>query len=299
MSKLKTIVWASRIRTLPLALSTILTGNAMAYYLGAFDILIFLFTVITTVLLQIISNFSNDIGDSEKGADNEERIGPQRVIQSGQMTFNELKRILKITILLTLISGIALLYISKLLIWEKLLLLGVGIFAIWAADNYTKGRIAYGYKAFGDVFVFIFFGIVGVMGSLFVQFHYLNNAAFLPAIGLGLLATSVLHLNNLRDIVNDAKVGKITIATRLGYENSRIYFIILLLVGITFWCSYVFTQNSTSYCSYLYWLGFLPLVYILYRFFKIKELKDYDQLLKPTVLSIFLMSTLFFISQIL
>jgi 1,4-dihydroxy-2-naphthoate octaprenyltransferase len=299
MSQFKSILHASRLRTLPLALSCIITGNAMAYYLGAFQWEIFFLSIVTTLLLQIVSNFSNDIGDSEKGTDNEDRIGPQRAIQSGVMTPDELKKILKITMLLALLSGIALILVANILWWEKLLHFLVGLIALWAADNYTKGDIAYGYRAYGDVFVFLFFGIIGVIGSMFLNVHQLNNAALLPAIGVGCLTTSVLHLNNLRDMMNDAKSGKITVAIQFGYENSRIYFIVLILIGMLSWGSYVFTQNLTNWYSYTYWLGFVPFMLILIKFLKIKELKDFDMLLKPTALATFFLSILFFISQVL
>lgn len=299
MSQFKSILHASRLRTLPLALSCIITGNAMAYYLGAFHWSIFFLSIVTTLLLQIVSNFSNDIGDSEKGTDNEDRIGPQRAIQSGVMTPDELKKILKITMLLALLSGIALILVANILWWEKLLLFLVGLIALWAADNYTKGDIAYGYRAYGDVFVFLFFGIIGVIGSMFLNVHQINNAALLPAIGVGCLTTSVLHLNNLRDMMNDAKSGKITVAIQFGYENSRIYFIVLILSGLLSWGSYVFTQNLTNWFSYTYWLGFISFILILIKFLKIKELKDFDSLLKPTALATFFLSILFFISQVL
>jgi len=299
MGKFKSILYASRLRTLPLALSCIITGHAMAYYLGAFHWVVFILCLLTTLLLQVLSNVSNDLGDGEKGTDNEERVGPPRAIQSGMLSPIEMKKILKTIRVLALISGILLLLFARILLWEKLILLVIGVSAIWAAINYTQGNIAYGYRAFGDVFVFLFFGIVGVLGSLFLNIHQINNAAFLPAVGLGCLATSVLHLNNMRDLINDAKCGKITVAIQFGYENSRVYFILLILAAIASWSSYVFTQNVTNYFSYVYWLGFIPLIFILMKFLKIKELKEYDILLKPTALTTFMLSILFFISQIL
>ena len=298
MGLLKSIIYASRLRTLPLALSCIITGHAMSYYLGAFHWVVFNLCILTTLLLQILSNFSNDLGDSEKGTDNEARIGPKRAIQSGMLSHDEMKKMLKAMIGLALISGILLLLFSNILWWEKLILLAVGLGAIWAAMNYTQGNVAYGYRAFGDIFVFLFFGIIGVLGSLFLNIHQINNAAFLPAIGVGCLAVCVLHLNNMRDLINDAHSDKITVAIKLGFENSRIYFVLLILAAITSWSSYVFTQNVTNYFSFIYWIGFIPLIFIVIRFLRLKELKDFDLLLKPTALTTFLLSILFFISQI-
>lgn len=297
--KLEDIIIASRLRTLPLAMSSIITGNAIAYYFGAFNWPIFILSILTTVSLQLLSNYSNDLGDSEKGADNDDRIGPKRTIQSGRISTSEMKRIIKISILSSLLFGIGLIVISNLLWWEKLGLFIIGIASIWAANNYTRGNLAYGYRALGDVFVFLFFGLVGVLGSLFLNIHSLNNAALLPAIGVGFLCTSVLHLNNLRDMHTDKIANKLTFAIKLGYENSKLYFLFLILGAILIWGSYVFTQNITNYFSFLYWIGFIPFLGILIRFFKIEHHAAYDQLLKPTAISTFILSILFFISQIL
>lgn len=299
MTTIQKILSAARLRTLPLALSCIITGNAIAFYFNSFSGLIMGLSILTTVLLQVLSNFSNDLGDSEKGTDNAERIGPKRAIQSGEVSADEMKSWIKITAVLALVSGVLLILIANMLWWEKLIIFILGLSALWAANNYTRGKIAYGYKAFGDLFVFIFFGLVGVLGSLFLSIHQVNNAAFLPAIGIGALSVAVLHLNNMRDFVNDKASNKITFAIRLGFENSKIYFILLILIAIISWGSYVFTQNAINFFSYIYWFGFLPLLLILAKFLKTKDYKDYDKLLKPTALSCFGLSILFFISQIL
>lgn len=299
MTTFQKILSAARLRTLPLALSCIITGNAMAYYFESFSWTIFGLSILTTLFLQVLSNFSNDLGDSEKGTDNAERIGPQRTIQSGEVSYEAMKKWIKITAGLALVSGIILILVSNILWWEKLLIFMLGLAALWAANNYTRGNVAYGYRAYGDIFVFIFFGLVGVMGSLFVSVHKLNNAAILPAIGVGALSVAVLHLNNMRDFINDQASNKITMAIKFGFENSKIYYLILIISSIVSWGSYVLTQNSVNIFSYLYWLGFIPLFFILINFFKIKELKDYDKLLKPTALTCFATSVLFFISQIL
>jgi 1,4-dihydroxy-2-naphthoate polyprenyltransferase len=298
MSNLKVLLSAARLRTLPLALSCIITGNAIAYYFEAFSTTIFLLSLLTTILLQVLSNFSNDLGDSEKGTDNSERIGPERAIQSGEISINRMKFWIKITAVLALISGVLLIFIANILWWERLIIFGLGLASLWAANNYTRGDVAYGYKAYGDAFVFVFFGLVGVLGALFLSIHKLNNAAILPSIGVGALCVSVLHLNNMRDFINDRNSNKITVAIKLGFENSKIYFILLFLLSILTWASFVFTQNAINYFSFIYWLGFIPLLFILIRFLKIKEYKDYDALLKPTALSCFFISILFFISQI-
>jgi len=299
MNQIAPYLKAARIRTLPLSLSSTIVGNAMSYYLGVFHLTIFFMTVGVVILLQILSNYANDLGDSEKGTDNADRIGPKRTVQAGLFSHEEMKRNINIIIGLTLVSGIGLIIISNLLWWERMLLFILGLSSIFAAVAYTRGHFSYGYKGLGDFSVFVFFGLLGVLGSMYLHLHFVNNAAFLPAIGVGLLSVSVLHLNNMRDRIEDEKSKKMTIAVRIGRENGRIYFLLLILFAIVFWASYVFTQNSVNWFSYLYWIGFLPLLVILKRFFSVKEDRDFDALLKPTALATFLLSILFFISQVL
>jgi 1,4-dihydroxy-2-naphthoate octaprenyltransferase len=247
----------------------------------------------------VISNFSNDIGDFEHGTDDDTRIGPKRALQSGILSPSHIKQAIKILITICIFSGIILLLIAHIFIWQKILFFSLGLISIWAANNYTRGKISYGYKMLGDVAVFLFFGILGVTGSLFLFIHTVNNASFFVAIGLGLLTVAVLHLNNMRDLNADKDHNKITLAVKLGLENSKIYFLLLVLFGILSWGCYVFTQNLTNLFSYLYFLGFLPMLFVLISFFKIKKNEDYDRLLKPLAISIFATSVLFFFSQIL
>lgn len=298
MNQIKSYLYASRLRTLPLSISCVINAGAIAYYLDAFSISIFVFCLLTVLLLQILSNFSNDIGDFEHGTDNETRIGPKRALQSGMLSPALFKKAITFLIIACLISGTTLLIISHIFWWQKILLFSLGLLSIWAANNYTRGKVSYGYKMLGDIAVFIFFGILGVTGSLFLFIHTVNNASFFVAIGLGLLTVGVLHLNNMRDLNADKAHNKITLAVKLGLENSKIYFLLLILFGIILWSCYVFTQNLTNLFSYLYFLGFIPMVFVLISFFKIKKNEDYDRLLKPLAISIFATSILFFFSQI-
>lgn len=298
MNQIKSYLYASRLRTLPLSISCVINAGAIAYYLDAFSISIFVFCLLTVLLLQILSNFSNDIGDFEHGTDDETRIGPKRALQSGMLSPALFKKAITFLIIACLISGTTLLIISHIFWWQKILLFSLGLLSIWAANNYTRGKVSYGYKMLGDIAVFIFFGILGVTGSLFLFIHTFNNASFFVAIGLGLLTVGVLHLNNMRDLNADKAHNKITLAVKLGLENSKIYFLLLILFGIILWSCYVFTQNLTNLFSYLYFLGFIPMVFVLISFFKIKKNEDYDRLLKPLAISIFATSILFFFSQI-
>lgn len=290
---------AARPRTLPLSLSGVIVGHAIAYYLGVFDDIIFGLNLTVVMLLQILSNFANDLGDSEHGVDNADRIGPKRAIQSGLISKDQMKGYIKSIVIITLLLGTLLVVISNLLWYEKMILLLIGLVAIGSAMAYTRGKISYGYRGYGDIFVFVFFGLVSVLGSLFLCIHKINNAALLPAIGIGLLSVSVLHLNNMRDRSHDALNAKRTLAVKIGRENGRIYFLLIVLLGVIFWACFPFTQNQESIFRFLYWIGLLPILFILNKFFKIKEDKQFDTLLKPMAVLTFITSVLFFISQIL
>jgi 1,4-dihydroxy-2-naphthoate octaprenyltransferase len=286
------------LRTLPLACSCAIVAGAMAYYVAAFDGIIFSLSLLTIVLLQVLSNFANDLGDSQKGTDNEHRIGPKRAVQKGLISMQKMDQYVKILTGLAFLSGLMLLYFSNMLLWQKMLFIALGIAAIAAAKFYTMGKMAYGYRGYGDIFVFLFFGIVGVVGSLFLYIHVVNLAALLPAVGVGFLSVAVLHLNNMRDVVNDLQSGKMTLAIRLGHENSKLYFLFLIVGGIFSWGFFPMTQTWVHVFSYIYYIGFIPLFYVLFIFFKIKEAAQYDKLMKPLALSVFLISLLFFVSQI-
>jgi 1,4-dihydroxy-2-naphthoate octaprenyltransferase len=298
MSSIKNLIYASRLRTLPLACSCAIVAGAMAYYVAAFDGIIFSLSLLTIVLLQVLSNFANDLGDSQKGTDNEHRIGPERAVQKGLISMQKMDQYVKILTGLAFLSGLMLLFFSNMLLWQKMLFIALGIAAIAAAKFYTMGKMAYGYRGYGDIFVFLFFGIVGVVGSLFLYIHVVNLAALLPAVGVGLLSVAVLHLNNMRDVVNDLQSGKMTLAIRLGHENSKLYFLFLIVGGIFSWGFFPLTQTWVHVFSYIYYIGFIPLFYVLLIFFKIKEAAQYDKLMKPLALSVFLISLLFFVSQI-
>jgi 1,4-dihydroxy-2-naphthoate octaprenyltransferase len=298
MSSIKNLIYASRLRTLPLACSCAIVAGAMAYYVAAFDGIIFSLSLLTIVLLQVLSNFANDLGDSQKGTDNEHRIGPERAVQKGLISMQKMDQYVKILTGLAFLSGLMLLFFSNMLLWQKMLFIALGIAAIAAAKFYTMGKMAYGYRGYGDIFVFLFFGIVGVVGSLFLYIHVVNLAALLPAVGVGLLSVAVLHLNNMRDLVNDLQSGKMTLAIRLGHENSKLYFLFLIVGGIFSWGFFPLTQTWVHVFSYIYYIGFIPLFYVLFIFFKIKEAAQYDKLMKPLALSVFLISLLFFVSQI-
>ncbi len=217
-------IWlqAARLRTLPLSVSGIIMGNALALNHNDFSFIIFLLSILTAIAFQIVSNFANDYGDGIKGTDNEERIGPKRVLQQGLLTLENLKRGIFVSVVVSIILSITLIYeslgVNKLLFSVLFILLAIG--AVAAAIKYTVGTNPYGYSGLGDLFVFIFFGWVSVIGSYFLQINSIDLSIILFATSVGLLSVAVLNLNNMRDIENDFNSSKITLAVRLGSDKS-------------------------------------------------------------------------------
>ncbi|MEH8044546.1 1,4-dihydroxy-2-naphthoate polyprenyltransferase [Gallibacterium anatis] len=224
----------ARPKTLPLAIASIVTGSALAYYYHQFNGTIALLALITATLLQIVSNFANDYGDHIKGSDTAERIGPLRGIQQGSITFSQLRLGLILVTLASMISGVALIAVACQTWNDVLAFIVLGILAIIASITYTVGKKPYGYMGLGDVSVFIFFGLLGVCGTFYLQSHLLNWAMVLPAMMSGLLAVAVLNINNLRDIEQDKKSGKNTLIVRIGAVAGRYYHISLLILATLF-----------------------------------------------------------------
>ena len=282
---------AARLRTLPLALSTIISGGAIALSINKFDGLIFSLAILTTILLQVLSNFANDYGDFKNGADLVEGR-EDRMLSSGAISESQMKRGLLIMVILSFISGITLLFISfgiEQLI-KIFILLAIGLGAIWAALKYTAGKNPYGYRGLGDVFVFIFFGLVGVMGSAYLfsqEFLWFSRTY---AFAIGALSVAVLNLNNMRDIPTDKEVDKITIPVRLGLEKAKVYHVMLFLVawfylGLTLWGNFHWIK-----LTFLLPLA-LHIKHLIFVF-KITENKALDGELKKIAISTFMISIL-------
>ena len=288
---------AFRLRTLPLSLSCIITGTSLAAFDGAFDWAIFSLTLATTICLQILSNLANDYGDGIKGTDNS-RIGEVRMLASGKISAKQFKRAIILFAFLCLGLGLGLLFYSFNFANSFFFFLIMGLLSIWAAIKYTVGESAYGYKGFGDIFVFLFFGILGTLGSYFLYTKNLNFEIILPASGIGLLATGVLNLNNMRDIFEDEKHGKRTVPVRMGLNKARSYHTILLISAILCFSSYIllFGTSSTLYIVFIpVFLVFIQIV----KAVKIKSNIEFDALLKPLAINTFIISIFFGISYIL
>ncbi len=220
-------IWISafRLRTLPLAVAATTLGSLLGYAENRFRWGVFIFGTLTTLFLQILSNLANDYGDARKGTDNEHRIGPLRVTQSGLVSHSQIRWMIGIFVLLSLVSGSLLIWFGlrgdDMLLYALFFLLGFS--AIFAAIKYTIGKRPYGYVGFGDIMVFIYFGILGVAGTYFLHTHSLHLSVLLPASSVGLFSAGVLNLNNLRDHENDAINGKNTLVVRFKMKHGIKY----------------------------------------------------------------------------
>lgn len=231
--KLKASIKSMRLRTLPLSLAGVILGVTLAA--DKTDVspwtaaLIFL----TTVCLQILSNLSNELGDTLSGTDSADRQGPKYALGSGDMTIGDIKKLILMFIGLCVISGLAMIQVSfgSLFKTESICLEALGAAAIVGAMKYTLGKNPYGYKGLGDVFVFIFFGLVSVLGGYYVAARELPPLIMLlPASAIGCFSVGVLNVNNIRDMKTDA-VNRVTVAIKLGMKGARIYQTILIVAG--------------------------------------------------------------------
>lgn len=300
MSKAKAWLYAFRLRTLPLAFSSIITGSSIAFVHRHhnFNWLVFGLCLLTTLLLQILSNLANDYGDSEKGTDNDERIGPKRAVQAGLLSFNEIKSGIIVSVVLCLLSGIALIYeaFKDASLNSSIFFFVLGLGAIAAAIKYTVGKSAYGYRGMGDIFVLLFFGFVGVCGSYYLMAQQLNWVVLLPAFSIGVFASGVLNLNNMRDMESDARAGKITLVVRIGLHKARSYHRLLIILGFIASIAYVFADfRSTMQFCFILTVPLFRKHLVAVR--SVENPRDFDPLLKQLAISTFIFAILFAIGQ--
>lgn len=275
---------AARPRTLPLAASSICMGGFLAYFHGRFDWMVFFLTLTTTFLLQILSNLANDYGDNKHGADHHQRIGPERMVQSGIIPADKMKKAMVGLGVITLLVGILLLIRSVGFNSPPFyVFFFLGILSIAAAINYTSGKKPYGYQGLGDLAVVLFFGLVAVFGTYFLQTSSFQWDNVLPALSCGLFATAVLNINNIRDIESDRKAGKLSIPVRIGRPAAVRYHWVLLLAGIS--CSIFFVL--INYSSIWQWIFLLtiPLIYMNGQAVQSKSGADLDPYLKQMALT--------------
>ncbi|TDQ31563.1 1,4-dihydroxy-2-naphthoate octaprenyltransferase [Zeaxanthinibacter enoshimensis] len=295
--KTRSWFYAARLRTLPLSLSGILMGTALAAFYHQTNTAVFILALLTTVGLQVTSNFANDYGDGVRGTDNEDRIGPKRALQAGMLSRAELKKgiIISVVINIVLITLLLSTAFTSSEFWTFAVFLGLGLASIWAAIRYTVGASAYGYRGLGDLFVFLFFGLLSVLGTLYLYTQELTMLALLPAVTIGALSTAVLNLNNMRDFHSDKKAGKNTLVVKLGLNRGKIYH--FLLLGTALLCMVIFAALTTgvSWTSF-YMLAFIPLALHTRTVSRVTDPLLFDPELKKLALSTFLLAFLCFIA---
>jgi len=314
----KKYIQAARLRTLPLSISGIIVGCFLGNNDSVFKISeslfnttisiggnpvykspIFWLAILTTIGFQVLSNFANDYGDGIKGTD-DNRTGEKRMVASGAITPKQMKIAMVITATITLVIALLLIYVSfgEDDFGYSMLFFGLGVASIAAAIKYTVGKSAYGYSGLGDVFVFVFFGLLSVVGSYFLFTKEINVPIFLPAFSIGLLSTAVLNLNNMRDRENDQKVGKNTLVVKIGAELAKYYHYVLIIASFLFALLYTVIQFKSPF-QFLFVIAYIPLLKHILFVMKNKEEADFDGELKKVALSTFLFGILFGLGQIL
>lgn len=298
-----TLKWLSamRLRTLPLSISGIIIASCLAKYNNVFNVNIFVLAMLTTLSYQILSNLANDYGDGVKGTDNKDRIGPKRALQSGAITKAEMFKAIKINILISIVLTVGLIYYSfgSDHFFLVVFFYGLAVLALIAAIKYTVGNSAYGYRGQGDIYVFLFFGLVSVIGCYVLYAKQINQVVILPAISIGLLSTAVLNLNNMRDIISDKKANKITLAVKLGKENAKKYHYFLVIGAMCCAVLFAILYYTSSPYSLLFLIAFIPLSLHLYKVNKVSDPKHFDPELKKLVLSTVVFSVLLGIGYLL
>ena len=304
----KSYIKAARLRTLPLSISGIILGS----YLGnefvnsllehtirtsIWESSIFWLAIFTTVGFQVLSNYANDYGDGIKGSD-KNRTGEARMVSSGAITPKQMKTAMIITTIITLLIALLLIYVAfgSESFGYSILFFGLGIASVAAAIKYTVGNSAYGYSGFGDIFVFLFFGLLSVVGSYFLYTKMINFEIFLPAFSIGLLSTAVLNLNNLRDREQDKTNNKNTLVVKLGAVRAKKYHYFLITGALITAIIYTVLNFSSIY-EFMFLVAFIPLVKNMITVSKNKTPGELDSELKKVALSTFLFAILFGIGQ--
>ena len=304
----KSYIKAARLRTLPLSISGIILGS----YLGnefvnsllehtirtsIWESSIFWLAIFTTIGFQVLSNYANDYGDGIKGSD-KNRTGEARMVSSGAITPKQMKTAMIITTIITLLIALLLIYVAfgSESFGYSILFFGLGIASIAAAIKYTVGNSAYGYSGFGDIFVFLFFGLLSVVGSYFLYTKMINFEIFLPAFSIGLLSTAVLNLNNLRDREQDKTNNKNTLVVKLGAVRAKKYHYFLIIGALIAALIYTFLNFSSIY-EFVFLVAFIPLVKNMITVSRNNTPAELDGELKKVALSTFLFAILFGIGQ--
>lgn len=295
MSKISSWLSAFRFRTLFLAVAGVTLGSGLALHSGSFYSITLVLALLLALSIQILSNLSNDLGDYIKGTDiTGNREGPKRAVQSGTISPKEMKIGIIINTIIVIALGLSLIFYSIDIqnSTSIYILLAIGLTSILAALFYTLGRYAYGYVGWGDFFAFLFFGPIAVVGTYFLHTNSLDLRPFLPAIGLGIISTMILNVNNMRDIKNDKASGKTTVASNMGLRNAKIYHTILTIMVFASFSAYSVIYAPHPWYRLIYIIVYALQLKTLTQIWK-KEDRELDPFLKDTSIAGFLLSVIF------
>ncbi len=300
---MKDWIQAARLRTLPLSLSGIIMGAFIAKWRlwgqgGTWDWKIFALALVVTLLYQVLSNYANDYGDGIKGTDAKRATEAEaRAVASGKITAKQMKNAVILFSVLSFVATIALLYVAFIpnYVNEFYIFIGIGVASILAAIGYTVGKKPYGYMGLGDIFVFIFFGLVSVCGSYFLFTKTFSWDILLPGTAIGMMSMAVLNLNNMRDIESDKLSGKNSFALRIGFKNAMIYEMILLqlplILILIFLAMNGFIQTK-NYYVFIVMILLFPLAKLRRSIMSVKQPKELDPFLKQVGIMTFVMAVL-------
>jgi len=284
-------IQAARLKTLPLSLSgPLLAGSIALFNQQAMNVVSLILCLLVAVLLQIISNYANDLGDFLKGTD-QAANRTDRALTAGTITEKDMKWAIAYLSLITFIAGVCLIILEIHNLRDATILFAFGLLAILAAITYTLGKRAYGYLGLGDIFVFVFFGIFSVLGTYYTLTKTISILSVYAALSVGFLAAAVLHINNLRDLEKDKAHHKKTLATKLGFANGRIYHIVIVGLGCAFIIPFIL-QFGTMAVG----LNLVLFIVILSKFLDLKQsdFQQFNEQLKLTSLNTFAMVLIIF-----
>lgn len=282
--KVQAWIDALRLRTLPLAASGVVIATGIAVHYDAFSWRVFVPMLLMALLMQILSNFADEYGDLVSGVDDETRLGPIRGLQRGDITKDEMKRVMIGTSILTMALVFVLLFASfGTSNWGAFaVFVLLGLASVGAAILYTVGPKPYGYIGLGDIMSFLFFGVVAVIGGAYLFTHELHASYLLPAFGLGFPVIAVLNLNNMRDCETDRAKGKITVANRLGDPGMRHYQTALLIAAMVLLALYPLVLGVTNMAVYAFVVGYFIWIRTIGEVYNVRDPRDFDRFMKPT-----------------
>jgi 1,4-dihydroxy-2-naphthoate octaprenyltransferase len=294
---------AARLRTLPLSLSGIIMGAFIAKWRlygegGTWDWKIFALALVVTLLYQVLSNYANDYGDGVKGTDAKRASEAEaRAVASGKITAKQMKNAVILFSVLSFVATVALLYVAFIPNYMKefYIFIGLGVASILAAIGYTVGKKPYGYMGLGDIFVFIFFGLVSVCGSYFLFTKTFSWDMLLPGTAIGMMSMAVLNLNNMRDIESDKLSGKNSFALRIGFKNAMIYEMILLQLPLILILMFLAVNGffqTQNYYVFIVMILMLPLMKLRRQIMAVKNPRELDPFLKQVGIMTFVMALL-------